>query len=39
MAEWQNGRNGYTSPDGLNGFHVSVLVCSLSENKSFALLT
>ncbi len=39
MAEWQNGRNGYTSPDRLSGFHVCALVCSLSENKSFAFLT
>ncbi len=24
---------------GLNGFHICALVCSLSENKSFAFLT
>ena len=39
MAGWQNGRNGYASPGGLKGFLVCALVCSLSENKSFAFLT
>ncbi len=48
MAKWRNGGNGGTvermaeknDRNGrLNGFHVCALVCSLSENKSFAFLT